>query len=371
MHWFDIREGKMVVGDAAYESVIEQSGPGDIVPLADLLVEPDLTVDYTDFDHLPRRMTPPSEEECRTYGAWVLNLLSEADDDYPLERSHFERLSRLGLGMTYSAFRKGIGINPIAEIRAELGNPHFSPPLTYDDWSTEDFVENAKKLALALKRKPIETDYREWARQNKGPGLGVIQTRIEGGVRRLNEMAGYFNSNDATDQDFIDWGVHVMEANESALPTVVMVSVLSKRDRGPSHRTLADRFGTMTDFQQRVKQEYELTFGAHDREEPEISRQEAQAIVIKACTLGLTDKVIDELAQKSTERTLISNIRKINPNLHAGDIESLAVTYGVFDIIWPLSKGYQHLRVSDEDLDAERSVATLRKQRWRDANNTH
>ena len=104
-HWFDTREGKLVVGQAAYEQAVELSMPGEILPLVDILTADEFVVDNTFYDK-PTVVGTYPEDELRSYGKWVLNILSQGHQTPELKRSHFDRLAKLRLGAGSRAVKK-------------------------------------------------------------------------------------------------------------------------------------------------------------------------------------------------------------------------------------------------------------------------
>src|SRR4051812_35026996 len=103
--WFDINEGKMVVGAAAYEEAVMQSMPGDIVPLPELLVGPNFPYQPGDFTEKGSRQVWTREEK-QMLGHWALVVLEAATGEPRMLKSepHLERLHILGMAPSTKAF---------------------------------------------------------------------------------------------------------------------------------------------------------------------------------------------------------------------------------------------------------------------------
>ena len=350
--WFEMSTGSLVVGEAAYAERLEQSPPGDLVPLADALLG------YVSLESATRAPEGtykkcPSDSDLEHYGMWLLKIIRTQDPEAVVTSSVLSRAHTLGLGIGPEPI--GRHFDDLHEFRARLDVPHFSRDGAFKNWSTEDFVANASRLVSSLGgRKPNEGDYREWARVGNGPGPNVIKSAMKGGLRKLNSHLGFPDIRSFEYDDFIDWGVRTMRVNEGQRLSTTSIAILSKRSCGPSDITIYKNFGNLPAFFDKVEDAYldseqrrqehaaELaatfdTLGvAQENAWTDAYKQQftARYIVAQRCLPNAPKEQLATLATNGPG-TFTKSILHTNPELTAGHIELLAVRLEVFDDIWP------------------------------------
>src|SRR6266496_719085 len=92
--WFDTREGKLAIGRDAAGPLIDEAGPQVVVPLVDLITDPDFPFHTGDFEMDQKRW---EQDTCVALGKWVLGLLDSASQVPRLTEPIIERLHILGL----------------------------------------------------------------------------------------------------------------------------------------------------------------------------------------------------------------------------------------------------------------------------------
>lgn len=385
--WFEMSTGSLVVGEAAYEERLEQAPPGDLVPLADLLLG---NVSLEGAAKAPEGTyeKPTSNESLEQYGKWLIKVARERDPKAYLKTAIMQRANDLGIGMGPSNITKRY--KSFNSFREKVDTPRYSAHRTYQGWTIEDFIKNARKLSTHLHgRKPTGSDYFKWARSGNGPSPNIIFEQL-GGVRLLNSYLGFPDISAFEYEDYVDWGVRVMRTNNGQRINLVSITVLSKRSTGPSEGMIYKNFGSIPNFADTVAKQYEISATQqeeaateqtriYDSLNPELiadtvewSDEQKQAFiaryrVAKHCLLGVPQCEIVDVAKRNT-REFINALIKNDPNLTAGHVEVLAESLGVFDIIWNLYPNDERtLALTEKELDAQRNMNRKRKRRQANA----
>lgn len=251
--YFDTCLGELIVGEAALAERLEQSEPGDIRPLHELLTTPDFSYTVRDFQKAP--VDDWALDDYRAYGSWLLGIVQSGDGPPRLTRQQLQRAYYLGLGPDDSRISQPSRFGSITQFKLELGMPSVKISGLYDDWTFAHFVRHARQLAEKLGRKPTMHDYDALSHRHKGPSYQVIQERV-GGVGPLHDAIGYPDVRRWDTEDFILWGVQVMKSNEGTLDWV-MPDILAKARRGPSQKAIIDHFASWSGYKWRVEQEFE------------------------------------------------------------------------------------------------------------------
>lgn len=388
--WFDRSTGKLVIGEAAYQERLEQAFPSDMVPLADML---DGTHSGADDDNnyvgRGERFPPQTDEELVMYGEWLLRAMQRADPRAGLELKTFDRAHALGLGPSKSTILRRFG--SIYALRDRIDAPHFLPDGSFDDWTTDRFVENAARLSASLGgRRPTEAQYRDWARRGEGPGVFVIKQAFPGGgLSALNERIGFPYVKAFEVEDFYQWGVRFMRANDGRLIGVPELDVLSAKGCAPSETAVYNNVGPIGAFRQEVLRRYEneeadrgyhaevlmKVFDALDTSDvagiakwSDDKKQQyaAKYLLAEACLPRADATWLKTVAAQSTNM-FVRSLRIANPELTPGYVEMMAVTLDIFDDIWDMYPyDRQRLRVKDDEVDAARRTRNSRRKKQRD-----
>jgi hypothetical protein len=378
--WLEMSTGSLVVGEAAYAERFEQALPGDLVPLADFLLG---TIPIENVTKPPARsyeMNMP-ESEFKTNGKWLLKLIQAEDKDTLLSPDVIDRAHYLGLGYSKTGIIGRFG--SFHEFRRAIdAYPNPLPAGTFDSWATEDFVSNAQALLATFDkpRKPTGKDYDAWAKRGMVPRAHAIRNKIKGGINHLNSYLGFPDVRKFDEEDYLEWGVRVMRANEGRRIDLIDISVLSKRGCGPSERSVATRFDGTLNFADIVANRFETeetknnerrqhlidTFNSLPIEERRTDKWKAERvcsyaakyIVAQQCLPRAKDEALNAIAMKTTP-CFMAEIIKQNPNLSPGHIEVIAETAGVFDDIWQLYPNDLWIfRITPQEAAAERSHRT-------------
>lgn len=388
---YDILTGQMLLGRIAINSHIESGGhPEDLRELGNFLVSNENFV-------TPNATSEPLTSNARidsdwtktnyiNYAKWLHRLTADCvpETKKALNQHVFKRARLAGVGPSFYPVVNKNRFGSLANLyrEAKIYPTHIIG--VFDDWDAYDIADYIKGLGESIGRRPTRQDLREmWVSEpTKYPSDVYIHSRFpsNGGLGRAMELAGYIVPELWSDQDYIDWGVKFMMANDEKIPTSRDMLFLSAQRLGPSSRTIMNKFDKMRDYQFLVvktlrdraeivendKQEKlrDIEIGLNSGRFPaqlfsNVSREE-EKIVRRAKYL-----VLDTLLQESNYEAKISisteagksyremgfvrSIRKINSTTTAGDVESTALYLGVFDDIWPPDTAFMKtLRLPDQ-----------------------
>lgn len=355
--------------------------PESITPIHSLILKSGV-FPFQSGDYKPIERGHWQADDWRAFGRWAIRALNvdRAFHANPqIYKKHVDRFQMLGISPGYHNLKRHFG--RLTTYRRELGLSEGRVAGQYDTWSDADFIGYAYRLSQSLRRKaghsgrPNDTDYENWAQKGKGPSPAIIITRMGiTGISELNDLIGYPHIRSWEDDDYINWGVRVMQATPGITITRNVARILSRRDRGPSDRHIASRFG-MHAFQERVAARLEANRKAN--EEPWITLYQKltnwgkvtasdqpltpqQQIIIamrhelaKQCIRDAEPKTLDTLAR--SKNGIISEIRsRTDKNISAAEIEMIAFSLGMFDYLWPPDLNY--LRITPEELEEERRI---------------
>lgn len=373
--WFEMSTGSLVVGEAAYAERFEQALPGDLVPLADLLLG-NVSMDGATRAPEGTYEKYPTDNELELYGAWLLKIMRSQDQDAVVSSNVLRRAHNLGLGIGADPIGRHFGT--LHELRSRIDVPHFAPDRTYAHWTLENFVENASNLAASIKwRKPEVSDYREWARLGNGPGPSMIRALFRGGVTYINSSVGFPNIRAFEYEDFIDWGVRFMLTNNGKSIDTAVLMALSKRSCGPSEALIYKHFGAIPKFASIVNDNYrsetaeknahtadllasfdELRpfsrIGVESWGEERKKKFVAKLLLAKRCLPLAPRNKIESIATNSSAE-FCRQISQTNPGLSNAHIELIADGMGLFDDIWPpYPNDNKILRLTDTEYEKAR-----------------
>jgi hypothetical protein len=377
---FDLTTGQLLVGEDAVATHFESGGnPMDVIPLDQLLLDQQNTVRSDSFEHLD--VDDWTIDDYLSYGAWLDNVLKkEGQTKSALSERLLTRSYYYGLGPGVQRFKADIRFGSLGEYYKELGTvPKYERGI-YDSWTRADFADYVEGIYLELTAASdqeggyavsIAEELRRREKLGEGPSVWVIYNRA-GRIMHLLDLKGYADIVHWDDQDYVDWGVKFMFANEGKLPNTPSVNELAKTRRAPTARSIFNNFGSMVDFQERVMLQYEdevvrresARKNRFDEITRELSYGELPASLIEEAAMDAMFaaagkyRVVHQLLPDLDEQRKISlarakipddfvkRIRAIDPLITAGAIEESALVSGVFDDIWPMDEYMNYLRVS-------------------------
>lgn len=346
-----------------------------LIPLMDLVDAPRLPEDIGPYQKL--EVDDWERDNYIRYGKWVLRMVNnhnttphgDTTPPRPITWVHARNLHRLGIGpdtghikqhfLTLTGFKRAIG----ARITHDR--------ITYAHWTTEDYIAYAQRLEAKLGRQPRHNDYTAAARNGEGPSYRHICSQVDS-VSSLNELLGRTPVKRWRPEDFITWGVRVMQQNPALPFTRELCETVSAHTGGPGTTTAQHKFKSWGAYKQEVANEYHrqealrqakitsyrnlIAKGALPAEYATASDDELLAIggkyrVIQCClphaNAERVARILGERKQSFTY-TLYRASKK-----SAGYIESEAWVAGVYEDIWP-SDDDAGLHISVEDFEAAR-----------------
>lgn len=346
-YYFDVLGGQLLVGQAAYdEHIISGGNPADCYELAFLLTN-DVRLNCVP-EHVRRnnRNTTVTEDELIDLGVWLKEVVRAEPYNGRLAVSVMTRAYQLGL---LTAGRKKI-LNS-----GYFGNMgHFLQAVgvekavyrgKYDGWSFIDCAEYVKSYSAELEAlgvKPREVEFIENANKAKGPSPDVMQKLTGLPICELLMLAGYVYARNWTDEDFIEWGVRFMMANEGKVPSMTNIVTLSAIRRGPGMATLTRRYG-FENFQARVNERYQgaieelriehdalkrdETYGPIIKDQPDTVRSHLRSLrmvarcqLLEAAGLNLPEDAIQTLIFLNDSKLFISAVARRLPDADPDEV---------------------------------------------------
>ncbi len=387
-YYYDLSGSQVLVGRMALVACLESGGhPSDIVELGQYL-RADSEIDSGIETINPRRW---NKKDSLNYGKWLLGsaLYSNETDQKSLNQNVIYRAWQLGLGP--GPWKLASQFGSISEYYLEIGAGNTHRIGVFDDWTLEDYVSYVRQVGHQVGKRPTLSEFKaRSARDGRNPNPQLMYKRFKdiGGIRKLQELAGYPVIDFWEDQDYIDWGVKFMRANEGKRPAARMIDFLSRKNHGPSSYPVQKKFGGVKNYQSIVEKYYRfLEIERNEQIQTKlqaISQELAAGKIPKKLFLGAKSeterlsraaqyRVAKELLGKNYldsvltiglgKISIIGGIRKSNSTITPGDIESTALYLGVFDDIWPMDDFLEDLKLGEEYEEYDRLARQRRKER--------
>lgn len=398
--WFDTRLGEQLIGEEAVMQRLQEAGPGEVVPLQDLLLGDDFPIGGREF-----RKQPSAAWTCEDFvalGSATLELFESTGNERILRTRTLNRLQKLGIGPLLNTFiGTGKDFETMQDYNEAIGAAEvgYSTRGKFSNWTTADFVAYAASVEREVGGKPREEDYRQRARHDRdAPTVGVLYASFTGRINELNEHLGYCNVKSWDEDDYIDFGAKCIEVNGLAMFKHSTIAVLSARRRGPGYVAIMRKFGNWNNYRTQVVAEYEERTAASQQVRTEkLARYKAltessglpqeyselpddkllfyagRYLVALAVAPTIRSEQLGRVLRRRSSRSFVNSLLRVsnNPRLTAGHIEITASTLGVYDDLWPMDQYKEYLRVTPQDIAAvnERRNATRRKQ-WQQRHGT-
>ncbi len=370
---FDIASGTLLIGREAFDAHLEAGGhPLDIVDLPNYLagnveVKPAVNIAKVENSEWDPDLDVP-------YAQWLHSEALQADPPGRLNREVLRLAGNIGLGASLQYFRNSPGTLSDLYQKAELEGVKTSG--IFDDWSTADWVNYITTLGESLQRKPTGPDIDEASTKPGNPSIRVMN--IHGiSPARIIEMAGWVDVNGWSRENYIDWGVKFMLANEGQKPTARLMRILASKGFGfePNNIYNGDIFENLIDYQGQVKSVFDKLI--KEKTEAEAIREaeyqmalaqdpllerlvamggiEARKIQIHARYMlsillipDIDDDLLRQICTPYSSSRFIGQLRSGDPSLTAQQIEDEAIKHYLHDIIWPNYGFMERMRVIDE-----------------------
>lgn len=372
--YIHVLSGDLYIGELALADAIDSGhDQRDIVPVLDAIDNLDIIPESTAIKGMGRNKW--SAEDCVAYGKWLSGLIKSDDKDRHVTEAVIESAYRLGLGPYQKSLAGKFG-GKLWQFQDAIGENNSYARGRYSEWGTRDFVEYGRRVVRALHgKKPTTADFQRWFKNGKGPSAAYIRRRV-GGVDALQELLGFPNINDWAEEDYIEYGVRVIQANPEQKLTRNVFDELSKRKRGPSTRSIVNHFGTLSKYKEQITTEHtirsevekltqrrtcaeylseinkgqlpiKLVESLDDTEQPtEFIRRVAKYKLIASIQSGMTPSAMLELSSRDTEVLVKRLVSDSEETLSPAKVEVKAEQLGVMDDMWPMEEYLDYLKIA-------------------------
>lgn len=356
--FFDLVSQQVIIGDRELAVSVASGDTPDMLTVGQILASD---------QPLPPRSTAPygykhwSKETAIDYVKWLVKEHRDwSTSPTTLNSKLISRGQKLGMGPSPSWFQAKFG--SLAVMYAEARLNHVHKVGLFDDWTLFDFADYLRDVGKKLGRPPTREDIKLSALRNPNkPSHNIIYERFKdrGGFRGAKELAGFLDIEGWERDDYVNWGVRFMKANNGWTPTSRNMVHFSLRKLGPSDKVTSNKFGSIANYQAAVIEAYEkylaekrqslrqihddIEAGLLPREMTELSESEDQ-LLLAAAKYQVMDNYFDEGFQQSKisisignrcDKSFVNEVRRVNSAITAGDIELTASLLGVFDTIFP------------------------------------
>lgn len=368
----EIRRGRLYIQGSTDKTLVGCAAP-DVLALAQTLQAQGQDLLVERFGTLETAWT---RDRLMGFGHAICALIRKGDQPRPLRERHLRLLRAFGVGPSRKTLCQEFGT--FTKFKSEIGSPHHTAHGRFEHWSLANYVAFAAKLAKRAGDKPTPADYTKAFLADECPSISVIARRMAGGLGKLHEYVGYPNVRNWDNDEFLLWGIQALRANPNQGISRTVIDALSRLKRGPSTRTIVNRFHSVGEFQAQVEAELERAdkmatesvatkigrythMAQKGRLDPRLLRDNAKLLrvgaqrqVVDCCLPHLTEQAKQRLAARPSNRFIYWVLRTnetageeyVNRSLTAGHIEATAVMLDVFDDIWPLGQfAIEHLCV--------------------------
>lgn len=425
-HYFDLSNGEVLAGADDRKRYIEAGAQAvRVVELGSLLRSPQSHIDLETADYEMIDTSEWEPERYQSFTRWLSKVVEppQRPEEKLITKKIFHHARKLGIGPSQHAVKREFGNHSKLYAAAKVAEAHVVK--IHDDLSIEEAVAYIQKIG-GRRRRPTERDLQKAHQDDpSNPTVILLWSRFRniGGYNKLVELAGYPVVKLWEREDFLDYGVRFMRANDGQVLTARMANYLSKQQRGPTASTIINHFDYMSSYQMEVIRrfyEYQEAKKAHDREQlakvdedlraelvpleifspfaiqdradqeqVEDDREKARElfrskdVAVVARHLGTAEtikryakfKILDELtptmeldkkvavSRNLTGQSLTAAIQKSFP-VTAGEIEYVALTQDFFDYIWPDDNAVKALKLDrGYKVYADKAEAKDRKRR--------
>jgi hypothetical protein len=380
-HFIDLSNGEIVAGKLALKGYLMDAGPEADIQNIGVLLRTKISKESLGQEYERLDTSDWDEKQFIAFGKWIAKLVTPPSPGRRIKSLNKDVLRNahlLGIGPSEYTFEREFG--NYSNFYAMLNVKNLHKRNYFDDWDIEDLIKYAKKVGG--ERRPTRADF-DHAAGNAYPSARYIKERFKltGGFETLLSLAGYCVVERWTREDYVDWGVHLMIANDVMVPSQDAADFLSKKTWGPSAKTVSTKFGSFKIFQTEVIKAYgkevrdqtvakaekvdqiqkdidtgnlpEVLLAGEDNKPLDLSSDEmitryAKLKVLQALNLPITMERITSVILEPILSSFSSAIRKTHPGITPADIEYTALVNGYFDDIWPRERDLDRLRLGED-----------------------
>ncbi len=389
-YYFDASNGSVLAGKLAVREYIKSGGERESLQgLGELLGNPELPLPESNFKRFDA--SEWTRKDYLKYGRWLNRVVGVTVTGKSLNEPVLWRARKLGLGPSPRRIGAEFGSTSLYYKALGLTETHRISP--FNDWLQEDYVRYIQHVGEEIESRPTYKELHARSLENTNNPSPTIIAKQFGG-RKLGpvvELAGYPDIHSWELDDFVNWGVKFMLANDGLVPSARKINFFSTKGLGPSGRVIMDKFGKLSDYQQTVLIAYQDKIEEREQERKEKIEEINKALADNMVPAEIFDDtkndnekilryaryvVLDHLLPDSFAANKISistmsnptvqkagfvcSIKKANNAITPGDIESAALYLGVFDVLWPLDDYMERLKMPEEQIKPESLVNNMR-----------
>jgi hypothetical protein len=397
-YFFDKTNGEVLAGRQQKVEYLRSGADSDgVVELGPLLRAPEEESRTWEHDRLSTQQW--DQERFIRYGQWLNKVVAPPQENQKrMTRDIIINAGRLGLGPGLGAIRNRFGHT--SRFFIEIGAKDTHRMGIFDEWTLGDFANYLREVGGD--RRPKRAQINALAARNpRLPKARLIEERFNehGRFNGALTLAGYWVTDRWSKEDYLEWGLKFMDANNGILPVQSAANYLSKEQKGPSARTIHTNFGSLTAFQEmlrdryaehhanrlqerakmfkeieadrekaRVPRELFQFDGYEDASYEELRKKQGNSLlmrygkyrVLENLLPGMTEERRVEIARGDDGKGFIVLVRQSNP-IPAGEIEHTALVLGYFDEIWP-SPDLDKLKLDEQYEDFVKARTAKSKQ---------
>jgi hypothetical protein len=411
-HYIDLSNGEVLAGVRQLAEYRAREPERDTIHAIGSLLR--LPVSDTENVGLERLDTSDwTPERFKQYAFWIKRVVDPPDEGKRhLSMDVFCNARNLGLGPGKDTIKTAFGSFSKLYTEMRITDVHIMG--NFDEWDIDDFVAHVRRIG-GDRRPTAEQITAAGKKDRTKPQAAFIRARFEkiGGLSKILELAGYPVISTWEKDDYIDWGVKFMQANDGMIPTSRMMDYLSTKKIGPSGSSARSKFIKMRTFQAEVGDAYEQVVateqgarreklmmidedlqkgntpievfisglseaeqirarqgGNHTRTvaylknlmgEQTMIRRYAKYRVVTAISGQMGQEARISLVNESeTMRGFVPAIRK-HSDVTPGEIEHTALILGFFDDIWPMDQHLKTLKLDSGYAEYYQRLETARK----------
>lgn len=348
LKFFASQTGELLIGSQSVDDFIESGGnPSDIKPLREAMRDPQ-------YDPVTRDMCTKkwTKQDAAAFLQFYAKVLVDGLNTSPTMPS----VTQINIANVYglSPSRRTIH-NILGGITQRLDQTKLEPQngrQRYLSMTRGDYLDVAREIYRQFGdfSKPVIDKVHELG---LCPNYGAFEKRFRS-ASTVRELIGIgIDNRNWMVEDFIEWGVQVMKANDGWLPHIRTIAQYIDPNFRPGAKGITRRFGSVSKFRMLVEQAYKNSISQEERQrttllneydkyashEPviqEIPEEQKMRFVLVArllSSLGIYDGLSIEDIKFSGEELLKMLRKKSGKGI--AEIELIAEEEGAIELIYP------------------------------------
>lgn len=254
--FYNLRAMKLLGQTASVQYLQGEPLPDFVRRLPDLLLTDELK--NHQIKKQKREMSRPSNEECIKHGRRILEIVArETGRTGYVNRDILGKAGLLGLGLSPYQLARPFRFGSLSKYYLEIGAKDATIKGVFNGYGIDDFAAVLYEFGQRLGRKPTEHDINGEAKHNPlFPNTHIMKKRGFT-LGDILENAGWPNIKSWDIEDYENYAVRFMVANDGAPPSTRAWDYLSKQKKGPSASIIRYKYeGSFGEFKARVLEKY-------------------------------------------------------------------------------------------------------------------